>query len=69
MMKSCRLEPIKMRYYDANVCLPPFDLEFPESTKKLNQWIEAHTGRWSSSLVHTAFILIAMKDASLARTA
>lgn len=61
MMTACHLPPIDVKYFDASVCVPPFDSEYPENTRMLNQWIGAHSGRWLSSLVHTALILTALK--------
>lgn len=69
MMKARCLDLVKVNYFDVNVCVPPFDLEYPEGATMLNRWIEAHSGGWSSPLVHTAFILTALRSANLARAA
>lgn len=65
MMTACHLAPVNVKYFDANVCVPPLDSEYPENTRMLNQWIDAHSGRWLSSVVHTAFILTALKGSGL----
>jgi ubiquinone/menaquinone biosynthesis C-methylase UbiE len=69
MMSACHLRPVNVKYYDVNVCVPPLDSEYPENTRMLNQWVKAHSGRWSSSVVHTGFILTALKRANLAKAA
>lgn len=69
LMRTCDLEPLDVTYYDVNICVPPFDSQYPQRTATLNRWIEVHSGRWSSSLVHTAFILTARRQISLVRAA
>jgi ubiquinone/menaquinone biosynthesis C-methylase UbiE len=69
MMNACHLDTVNVTYFDANVCLPPLDTEYPRKTKKLNNWIVTHSAPWSYSLLHTAFILTARKRKTLARAA
>lgn len=69
MMRACHLDTIDVTYFDANVCLPPLDTEYPRRTKKLNKWVAAHSAPWSYSLLHTAFILTARKRKTLAKAA
>jgi hypothetical protein len=60
-MKACNLETVEATYYDFNVCVPPFDSEYPNRARALNRWTETHfTGRLPS-LVHTAFLLKARR--------
>lgn len=69
MMSASHLDLVNVTYYDANVCVPPLDSEYPRKTKKLNKWIATHSAPWSSSLLHTAFILTARKRKDLAKAA
>jgi ubiquinone/menaquinone biosynthesis C-methylase UbiE len=69
IMSACDLEPVDVKYYDVNVCVPPLDTKYPRKTKLVNQWIETHLGPWPSSLLHTAFILTAKRRQRLTKAA
>ncbi len=56
------MKPENVTYFDVNVCVPLFDSEYPHIARTLNRWLEVHSGRWSPSWVHTAFILKARRD-------
>lgn len=69
MVSACHLQPLDVKYYDVNVCVAPLDTEYPRSARLLNKWIATHSVSWSSSLLHTAFILTALKRPNLAKAA
>jgi hypothetical protein len=68
-MTACDLQPLDVKYYDVNVCIPPLDTEYPQKTKLLNQWLETHLGPWSSPFLHTGFILTSRRRQRLAKAA
>jgi ubiquinone/menaquinone biosynthesis C-methylase UbiE len=62
IMRACNLEPVKVKYFDANICVPPFDSEYPQRARMLNRWVEGHSGPWSSLFLHRAFLVKARRN-------
>jgi len=64
IMKKYEIEPLVVTYYNVNICVEPLASRYWGLASRLNHTIENRVGKKFSRLVHTGFIIEAVKRRS-----